>query len=223
MAVYVVTGSKSHTPAAPGNLWLGKGKYSFEYLMMGFRGCRVWSRTGLPAKFHLQQEALNPDLRVPKVSIFINPLTIDVKQAQAIRKKFCGEGRVVVFMLAPGLAAPGDGSNPEKITGFKIQLDQRTINKPLIVGDPNRDRLLQGIRKGSLLCHWNEHMQWYANVSARLGGPGKVLACYAGTQIPGMLVDRKKEVERGLDWLSGRAYPGSGAKPGPRSRHDSDP
>jgi len=162
------------------------------FVMMGFRGYRVWSRTGLPVKVFLQQEALNPELVVPKVSIFINPFTMTPEQAEQIKKKFCKDGRVVVFMLAPGLAAPGDETNPEKITGFKIAEDERTINKPLIIDNPDVDPLLKGIRPGTLLCYWNEHMQWYSNVSAKPDSPGKVLAYYAGTDIPGMLVDRKK-------------------------------
>jgi hypothetical protein len=161
---------------------------------MGWGWASAWERTGLPVRFYVMQDALNPELVVPRVSIFLNPLTMSLEQSEAIKAKFCKDKRMVVYMLAPGLAAPGDTSNPEKITGFKIHEDDRTVNKQLMIKKSN-DPLLKGIRPGSLLGLWNEQMQmaWYWNVSASPDSPGKVLATYAGTDVPGMLVDRRKD------------------------------
>ena len=144
---------------------------------------------GLPVRFFLMSDALNPNLETPRVSIFLNPLTMTLEQGEAIKKKFQRDGRVVVYMLAPGLAAPGDAANPEKITGLKVVEDEQTINKPLFVKTSD-DPLLSGIRPGTILCHWNEHMQWYANYTAQPDKDCRVLAYYAKTDIPGMLAKR---------------------------------
>lgn len=167
------------------------GRYYLEAAVESTFISEAWKRSGVPVRFFLTHDALNRDLVVPRVSVFLNPLTMDLRQAEAVKARFCRSNRVVVFMLAPGLAAPGDEANPERITGFKIHEDERTINKQLVIKDIG-DPLLTGIRPGSILCYWNEHMQWYSNISAEPGSPGKVLACYAGTKIPGMLVDRRQ-------------------------------
>jgi hypothetical protein len=152
----------------------------------------VWGRTGLPVRFYLMQDAMSPDLIVPKVAIFLNPLTMDLEQAQAIHKKFYNNNRVVMYMQTPGLAAPGDANNPMKITGFDIHEDPRTKNKPLIACDVD-DALLKGIRPGSMLEAWTLEMSYYPNASAVPGKNDKVLAKYVGTDIPGMLVRREKD------------------------------
>ena len=152
----------------------------------------IWGRTGLPVRFYLMDDALNPDIIVPKVAIFLNPLTMDLEQAQAIHKRFYNNGRVVTYMQTPGLAAPGDANNPMKITGFDIHEDPRTKNKPLIALGAD-DALLKGIRPGSMLESWTLEMSYYPNASAVPGKNDKILAKYVETDIPGMLVRREKD------------------------------
>ncbi len=159
---------------------------------MGWGWAHAWGRTGLPVRFFLMQDALNPKLTVPRVAIFLNPLTMSLEQAEGIRERFCRDGRVVVYMLAPGLAAPGHEDNPSRITGFAIRPDQRTRNRPLTVVEGD-DPLLQGIRPGSVLCPWRTEMGYYVNFATPRDGPGEVLAQYAGTDIPGMVVERRKQ------------------------------
>jgi hypothetical protein len=152
----------------------------------------VWGRTGLPVRFYLMKDALNPDLIVPKVAIFLNPLTMDLEQAKAIHKRFYNNNRVVVYMQTPGLAAAGDVNNPMKITGFDIHEDPRTKNKPLVTNAID-DALLKNIRPGSMIESWLLEMSYYPNASAVPGKNDKVLANYINTDIPGMLVRREND------------------------------
>jgi hypothetical protein len=162
---------------------------------MGWGWSSAWERAGVPVRFFTQEDALNPDLKLPKVAIFLNPLTMTLEQGAKIRKRFQKDKRVVVYMLSPGLAAPGTPENPAKITGFKIKEDAITCGRPLVIAAHAKDPLLKGIRPESQLGLWLDasQMAWYSNTSAAKNSSGKVLAHYSGTDLPGMLVDRKKD------------------------------
>ena len=159
--------------------------------MMGWGYASAWGRTGLPVKFFLMQDALDPNLTLPKVAIFLNPLRMDLTMADSIKTRFCNDGRVVVYMLAPGLAADGTSSNPSTITGFNIAENSSTRNKPLVIKAGVSDNLLTGIRAGSALCYWRTEMSYYNSFARSSGSVGKVLGVYGDTDIPGMLVDRR--------------------------------
>lgn len=175
-----------------GRYYLQNAVQNGAYAMGTWTFNMVWGRTGLPVRFYLMQDALNPDLIPPKVVIFLNPLTMELKEATAIRNRFQNHGRTVVYMQTPGLAAPGTADNPRAITGFDIHEDPRTQNKPLVAGQGG-DPLLKGIRPGSMLAAWELEMSYYPNASAVPAKGDKVLATYVGTEIPGMLVRREKD------------------------------
>ena len=158
-------------------------------------GIYPWGRTGLVVKFFVMEDALNPELTVPRVAVFLNPLTMSIDQAEKIKSRFCSDGRVVVFMSLPGIAAAGDIKNPQRITGFDIREDVDVTGKSLETVAAN-DPLLRGIRIGTLLGNWPTAtgMGWFAsNASAVADGNAEVLAMYAGTKTPGMLVSRQKD------------------------------
>ena len=168
---------------------------------LGLGGVYPLGCTGLPVRFFCMQDALNPDLTVPRVAIFINPLTMTLELAEKIKTKYCNQNRVVVFMNLPGIAAPGDLSNPQKITGFDIHEDPSVTGKSLAVLAVS-DPLLRDIRPGTLLgnCPPGTGVEWFAsNASADMSAGAKVLATYAGTSVPGMLVSRKKDYS--LVWI----------------------
>ena len=164
-------------------------------MSLGLGGMYPWGCTGLPVRFFCMQDALNPDLTLPRVAIFVNPLTMTLEQAEKIKSKYCNQNRVVAFMYLPGIAAPGNLSNPQKITGFNIHEDSSVTGKSLAtlaVVDP----LLRGIRQGTLLgnCPTSAGLEWFAsNASAIPDSRAKVLATYAGTKTPGMVVNRRKD------------------------------
>lgn len=164
------------------------------FLKFGWNWASAWEFVGIPVRFFLQQDALNPNLELPRVAIFLNPLTITLEQGAAIRDRFERGGRVVVYMTSPGLAAPGTPENPSKITGFKIKPDMPgTSNKVLqICAD---DPLFAGLQPKSQLGLYNiwSGMEWSTSPVAAPDSPGQVIARYHGTELAGMLVDRNKE------------------------------
>ncbi len=162
------------------------------FMKYGWAWASGLERFGLPVRCYLQQDALDPNLVPPRVAIFVNPLTMTLEQGAAIRERFENSGRVVVYMLAPGLAAPGTPDNPSQITGFHLVPDQpgtadRVLQicaeDPLLAGLPAQSLL------GSYLKEWDQ-MAWTTSAVAASDSPGKVLAKYAGTDFNGMLVDR---------------------------------
>ena len=74
-----------------------------ETMSWGLSNC--WGRTGVRVKFFLMRDALNPRLVLPRVAIFLNPLTMDKDLADRIRERYHSSGRVIAYYLAPGLAA----------------------------------------------------------------------------------------------------------------------
>jgi hypothetical protein len=158
---------------------------------MGWNYASAWGRTGMPVKFFLMSDALDPNLILPRVAIFLNPLTMDLTTADAIKTRYCNSGRVIVYMLAPGLAASGTSNNPSIITGFNIAEDAATRGKPLVIKSGVSDALLTGIRAGSALCYWRTEMGYYNSFIRSSGTTGKVLAVYGDTETPGMLVERR--------------------------------
>ena len=167
--------------AAVGNTCESMLTWAFSY---------AWGQTGLPVRFYLLKDVENSDLVVPKTAIFLSPLTMTAKQAQAVKDRFYNNGRVVAYLGMPGLAADGDTNNPADITGFNIFEDQRTQNKVLVpfADDP----LLKGIQKDSMLCFWLLEMSYYPNASVNPKENDKVLATYSESDIPGMVVRREK-------------------------------
>ncbi len=167
------------------------------FFKFGWNWASGWEFAGVPVRFFLQQDALNPDLVPPRVAIFLNPLTMTLEQGAAIRERFEHGGRAVVYMTSPGLAAPGTPDNPSRITGFKIRPDvPGTADKVLrICAD---DPLFAGLAPDSQLGLYNiwGNMAWSTSPAAAPDSPGKVLARYAGTDLPGMLVDRNAERTR---------------------------
>jgi hypothetical protein len=99
---------------------------------------------------------------------------------------------VIAYLGMPGLAAPGSTDNPKNITGFDIHEDARTKNLPLVPAKSD-DPLLQGIHPDSMLCFWRIEMSYHPNASAVCHEGETVLATYAQTDIPGMLVKREKD------------------------------
>ena len=175
--------------------WPGVEK---PFTAMGQGGAAGWGRTGLPVKFFLMQDALNPDLVVPKVSIFLNALTMTLPQANLIKSRFCSDGRVIVFMNTPGLAAPGDLYNPVNITGFSVCVPAGWTalrDQPLLVLN-STDPLLTGIRANTRLGNWpsNSGMLWFdTSAVANADTIGTPLAKYHltnGEEWVGMLVNR---------------------------------
>ena len=158
---------------------------------MGWNFSSVWGRTGMPVKWFLMSDALDPNLTLPKVAIFLNPLSLSLAKADAIKTRYCNSGRVIVYMLAPGLAAPGTSNNPSIITGFNIAEDPATRGKPLVIKSGISDNLLTGIRAGSTLCYWRTEMGYYNSFVRSSGTAGKVLAVYGNSDTPGMLVERR--------------------------------
>ena len=157
---------------------------------MGWGYAAAWGRAGVPVKFFLMQDALDPNLTLPKVAIFLNPFRMDLTMANNIKTRFCNDGRVVVYMLAPGLAASGTSSNPSIITGFNISESTNTRNRPLVIKAGVSDNLLDGIRAGSSLCYWREEMGYY-NSFISSSTNGKVLGVYGGTNVAGLVVERR--------------------------------
>jgi hypothetical protein len=157
---------------------------------MGWGYSSAWSRAGVPVKFFLMQDALDPNLTLPKVAIFLNPLRMDLAMADNIKTRFCNNGRVVVYMLAPGLAAAGTSSNPSTITGFNITEEASTRNKPLVIKAGVSDNLLTGIRAGSSLCYWREESGYYNNFVSSSAN-GKVLGVYGDSSSAGLMVERR--------------------------------
>lgn len=158
---------------------------------MGLEGVALCMKAGVPVRMFLLEDALNPELDVPKVAIFPNALTMTLNQAERIRDRFERDNRTVVYCTAPGLAAPGTPDNPSIITGFNIAENPATVNRGLTVVD-SEDPLLENIRGGLLLGNYQGLclMESTTSFAALPDSPGTVLANFAGTDLPGMLVDR---------------------------------
>ncbi len=160
---------------------------------MGMNGVQLWGHTGVTVRFFLQDDALDPGLTVPKVAIFLNPLTLSPEKAARIEERFGLAGHLLVYLTAPGLAAPGTPDNPNTITGFRLAEHPGTRNRGLTfaaVADP----LLDGIRPGLHLNSYTPEMDMANIISAAAlpDSPGTVLAHYSGTELPAMLVLRGK-------------------------------
>ncbi len=158
---------------------------------MGANGVAMWSKTGLPVRFLVLEDAWNPVVPPPRVAIFLNPLTLTATESRQIRERLERDGRTVVYLTAPGVAAPGGEANPELVTGFALYSAPETVNRGIEIL-PVADPLLEGLRPGMVLGLYSSDMlmDWTTSWAARPDSPGTVLARYPGTDLAGMLVAR---------------------------------
>lgn len=84
---------------------------------------REMYKAGTPVDWWMQEDLARPEMKQYKAIYFHNPTFIDDKQQKAL-EKLKSDGRVMIFVGYPGLAADGklDDKAASKITGIKLKL-----------------------------------------------------------------------------------------------------
>jgi len=84
---------------------------------------RLWGlpKLGAPADYYLLQDLLEDRLPPYKLYVFLNPFHLDASRRQALRERLCRDGRVALWIYAPGyLADEPDIQHMTDLTGFQF-------------------------------------------------------------------------------------------------------
>ncbi|NLG49211.1 MAG: hypothetical protein GX552_03750, partial [Chloroflexi bacterium] len=121
---------------------------------------RLWGlpKLGAPVDYYLLQDLLEDRLPPYKLYIFLNPFHLDATRLQALRERICREGRVALWIYAPGYVADEPNmQNMTALTGFQFAQGERPWGPLMHVtdfGHPITQDLPQDLVWGtnSLLC-----------------------------------------------------------------------
>ena len=151
----------------------------------------LW-KSGVRCDYYLPGDLLKSDFKAPKILFFADALTMTVKEAQEIRKKYANSGRVIIWAGGAGYLPEGSIETARAVTGFKIGLDDRINDKALWNGKIANDPLMKGV--SGFFYEWTYYGGGFSIPHWKVDDPkAKVLACYYGTKIPGMAVKRYKK------------------------------
>ena len=153
---------------------------------------RALDRSGVPYARYLLSDALDPAFTLPKISFFRLPATVTAAQVKTLQEKAKRSGSILVWEYAPG--------QPATLGGIPAKTDKTAQNRPLLV--QNAGELTNGLW-GQLLGSppvpnsYNDALRWNEPPLVFTPQPGdRVLARYAGTQLPGVLYTERDGVKQ---------------------------
>ncbi len=144
------------------------------------------AKSGVPHDFYLLDDLLNSEIKaLPKVLLFTDASIMTKAQLDTLLKKYGKDGRIMVFFWRPGMF-----TTDAKVMAdyFGLKRTPEADKKWLVAGD-SKDPLMKDV-KGFLLA--THRYDFFPEAWAPVNYDGKVLACYQGTDIPGMTVKRKR-------------------------------
>jgi hypothetical protein len=150
----------------------------------------LW-KSGIRYDYYLPQDLFNPDFKAPKILFFADAQTMTPDDAQKIRKKYANSGRIIIWVGGAGYLPSGSIAAARAVTGFKIELDPRINNCPLWSSGKITDPLMKGI--SGFFYEWTYYCGGFSPHWKVDDPKAKTLACYYGTDIPGMAVKRYKK------------------------------
>jgi len=145
---------------------------------------RAFLNSGVSLGVYQLEDVLDDRLAPPAVCAFLNATTLTPEYAAMIRKKLGNNHRVLVWVWAPGIYAPGGSANPSKITGFDLVQDDAVFGR-LIQFDKGADPLLKDLTGILGVPLWDDVPRY--RVADLKATP---LAYYVGTTATGLAVKR---------------------------------
>ena len=136
---------------------------------------------------YLPEDLFHPDFKAPKILLLGDVTAMKPEMIAKIRKRFLKEGRVLIWLGAPGLFSGASDKAISDAIGFKLIRPAEIRNRSIFI-DRELDPLLKGV-SGYLypVRMYSRHPRFFH--TAAVVEPGMtVLGYYQNTRIPGAVM-----------------------------------
>ncbi|MBR7104402.1 MAG: hypothetical protein IKC65_05620, partial [Lentisphaeria bacterium] len=134
---------------------------------------------------YLAEDLFHPDFKASKIMLLGDLSPVQPEMIAKIRKRFLKEGRVLIWLGAPGILSGASLDELSKALGFQLSMPDAVRHKHIFI-DRSGDPLLAGVSGFLMTARYHTPLTPYFKASAS-APDAKVLGYFQGTEHPGVL------------------------------------